>query len=266
MYRRMLIPVRVPSEVEPMIRFAANLLDADGEIRVLHVIPSASLPEVTRQWRSSVHLVVPAHEAGAALDVRVEPEVRVARDVATEILETAEEHEVESILLTLRGDRRSRNPFVGHTASSLLHHAHSDVLIVNRLAMAADHIPRVLVPLFSEHPVPKAMQVAEEIAIHNHGAPIVQIFLGARADAGGGARSGVSARGVEMRLRRSSISEALLGRPARLPELLLQEAARERYGFMLIADSASAPSPFLTRRFLEELFRRAPCPVLAFRG
>ncbi|HEY6237592.1 MAG TPA: universal stress protein, partial [Thermoplasmata archaeon] len=162
MYRRLLIPVTEPSEVEPMIRFGADLLDADGEIRVLHVIPTTTLPEVTRQWRSSVNLVIPAHEAGAALDVRVDPEVRAAVDVAAEILESAESHSIDGILMTLRGDRRSRNPFVGHTASSVLHHAHCDVMVVNRLALVEEKVQRILLPTLSASAPPKAMRLAEE--------------------------------------------------------------------------------------------------------
>ncbi len=64
-----------------MIRFGAMLLDPDGEIRVLHIIPTTTLPQVAREWRNSVNLVVPAHEAAAALDVRVDPEVRASTDV-----------------------------------------------------------------------------------------------------------------------------------------------------------------------------------------
>src|SRR5579871_4818685 len=140
MYRRILIPVSQPNEVEPMIRFAAALLEADGEIRVLHVIPTVTMPEVTRRWRESVNLVIPAHEAGAALDVRVDPEVRASSDVPGEILESAESHGVDAILMPLRGDRRGTNPFFGHTASAILHHAPCDVLIINRLALAEERV------------------------------------------------------------------------------------------------------------------------------
>ncbi len=152
MYRQILVPVQEPAEVEPLIRFASMLLDADGEIRVLHVIPTTTLPEVTREWRASVHLVVPAHEAGASLDVKVDPEVRAATDVPGEILESADAHGVDAILLTLRGDRRSRNPFVGRTATGILHHARSDVLVLNRLGLAADRFPRILLPTLGGTP------------------------------------------------------------------------------------------------------------------
>src|SRR5580658_5787302 len=169
MYKRILVPVKEPSEVEPMIRFAAGLLDSDGEIRILHIIPTTTLPQVAREWRASVNIVVPAHEAGAALDVRVEPEVRAATDVPAEILECAENEDVDAIILTLQGNRRSHNPFVGHTASGILHHAGADVLIVNRLALAAAHVPRILVPTFQPSATAKALRIAEEISIRRDG-------------------------------------------------------------------------------------------------
>ena len=269
MYRQILVPVQEPAEVEPLIRFAAMLLEADGEIRVLHVIPTTTLPQVTREWRSSVHLVVPAHEAGAALDVRVDPEVRAATDVPGEILESAESHGVDAILLTLRGDRRSRNPFVGHTATGILHHARADVLVLNRLALAADRIPRILLPTLGGRPSPTAIKVAEELAVRNGGIPVVALALGPREGAGEGTVGvdGRAPRGTPIMLKRSFFPSAILGRRHQLPELILQAAARERFGLVVVGEEADrAGAPLLTRRFLEELFRAAPCPVMAVRG
>lgn len=267
MYPRMLLPVSEPSEVEPLIRLGSVLLNADGEIRLLHVIPTTTLPEVTRQWRSSVNLVIPAHEAGAALDIRVDPEVRASVDVAGEILESAETHNVDAILMTLRGDRRSRNPFVGHTASSVLHHAPCDVLIANRLALIEGSVPRVLLPTFGPKVPSRALAIAEEFSLRNHGIPIVTLVLGTRGEEGLGSDVPTrSPRGVPMTQRRSFFSVSLLGRGRRLPELILAQAAKERYGLLVVGERPSPQSPLLTRRFLEELFRNAPCPVLAVRG
>lgn len=269
MYRRLLIPVSEPPEVEPLIRFGAALLDADGEIRVLHIVPTTTLPEMTRRWRASVNLVVPAHEAGAALDVRVDPEVRAAVNVSGEILEMAQSHSVDGILMTLAGSRRSRNPFVGHTASAILHHASCDVIVANRLALVEAKFPRILIPTLSTVAPPKAVQLAEEIAVRNHGIPIVTLSLASRPRGPGGPPEapGRSPRGLPMSTRRSSFSEAFLGRRRRLPELIVQEAARERFGLLLVGDDRThSEGPLLTRRFLEELFRAAPCPVMAVRG
>lgn len=269
MYRQILIPVQKPGEVEPLIRFATMLLEADGEIRVLHVIPTTTLPEVTREWRASVHLVIPAHEAGASLDVKVEPEVRAATDVPGEILESAESHNVDAILLSLRGDRRSRNPFVGHTATGILHHARAHVLVLNRLALAADRIPRILLPTLAEMPSPVATRIAEEIAVRNSNAPVIALALGSREGPEEEVEGpeGTGPRGTPITRRRSFFPASILGRRHRLPQLILEAAARERFGLLVVGEEADqSGGPLLTRRFVEELFRAAPCPAMAVRG
>ncbi|MGI0130562.1 MAG: universal stress protein [Thermoplasmata archaeon] len=269
MYDRLLLPVRSPSEVEPIIRFAAGLLNSDGELRTLHVIPTITMPEVTREWRASVNLVVPAHETGAALDVRVEPEIRASVDVPGEILESAESHDVGAILLTLGGDRRSRNPFVGHTASSILHHARADVIVVNRLALTTGRVPRVLLPTIRGPPSPKVLKLAEQLSIRQQVAPIVTVAIGPRD----GLRRPRQAderttRGIPLTHKHSFASKTILGRRHRLAELILTEAAAQRYGLLVLGEEPASVEgpPLLTRPFLEELFRAAPCPVVAIRG
>jgi nucleotide-binding universal stress UspA family protein len=266
MYRRILVPAQVPAEVEPLVRFAAQLLDPDGEIRLLHVIPTTTLPEVTREWRASVNLVVPAHEIGAVLDVKVEPEVRAATDVPGEILESAEAHGVDAIVFTLRGDRRSRNPFVGHTATALLQHAGADVLVVNRLALATGGAPRVLVPTFGSRPAARSLALAEELSVKAGGVPVITLALGPEPGDASHDVAGRTSRGVPTARRTTPFASAILGRRRRLPELILAAAARARYGLLLVGEEPVAGGALLTRRFLEELFRRAPCPVLAVRA
>jgi nucleotide-binding universal stress UspA family protein len=266
-YRRLLVPVCEAAEVEPLLRFGATLLEPDGEIRVLYVIPTTTLPQVTREWRESIHIVVPAHETGAALDIRVDPEVRAGTDVAREILQSAESHGTEAILMTLRGGRKIRGTIFGHVSSALLHHATCDVVIVNRIALVTDRVPRILIPTFRPAVPPKLLKLAEEIAVAQKGVPIVTLTLAARGRSGHVPGEPRTPRGVPMEHRRSFISSALLGHRARLPELILQEAARERFGLLLVGEEAMHPEgSVLTRRFLEELFRGAPCPVLAVKG
>ena len=267
MYNRLLIPVSQAADVEPMIRFAASLLDADGEIRVLHVIPTSTLVELTREWRASVNIVVPAHETGAALDLRVDPEVRSAPDVPGEILDTIQTHNVDGVLMTLRGSKRSRNPFLGHTASAILHHATSDVLIINRLALVEPKPRRILIPRFGSNTPPRALQIAEELAVRHHGVPIIALAITPRGhpqpQEDEPARS---PRGIPLEHRHTFLSHAIVGRRKRLPEKILSEAARERFGFLVVGEEpAHGEGPLLTRSFLEELFRSAPCPVLAVR-
>lgn len=266
MYRQIVVPVQVPAEVEPLVRFAAQLLEPDGEIRVLHVIPTTTLPQVTREWRASVNLVVPAHEVGAVLDVKVDPEVRASTDVPGEILESAETHHADAIVFTLRGDRRSRNPFVGHTATALLQHASADVLVVNRLGLASGTVPRVILPTFGPRPGARPLALAEELSVKAGGVPVVTIALGPGDGAGTPGGPETTSRGVPLVRRSSPFSGSLLGRRRKLPELILSAAARERYGLLLVGEEPVGGGALLTRRFLESLFRDAPCPVLAVRS
>lgn len=269
MYRKILIPVSTPQTVEPLIRFAADLLEPGGEIRVLHVIPAVTIPEVTRLWRASVNIVVPAHEAGAALDVTVEAEVRAGKDVPSEVLETAESHSIDAILLTLHGDRRGRMPFVGHTASALLQHAPCDVLIANRLALSGALYDKVLLPTLRPAVLPKVMQVAENISVRHNGIPLVALHLssehkGVSIGAATPEESSTS-RGVP-HLRRLVHLPSRLLRRSQLPEIILDAAKSERYGLLLVGDDPTHDdTPLLTRRTVEEVFRTAPCPVLTLR-
>ncbi len=267
MYRRILIPVATPAEVEPLIRFAANLLEPTGEIRILHVIPTVTIPEVAREWRASVNVVIPAHETGAALDLPVEPEVRASRDVPGEILETAENHGVDAILLTLRGSRRSRNPFVGHTATALLQHASADVVIVNRLALLEEAPGKILLPTLGEQPPRKGLLLAEHLSIRHHGIPVVTLRFSPDAPEEPVHRETTTSRGIPLQEKWVRMPLRFFARHRGLPEAILAQVAQERYGLCIVAeDSRRSEGPLLTRRFLEELFRNAPCPILAVRG
>jgi hypothetical protein len=139
--------------------------------------------------------------------------------------------------------------------------------VVNRLALVEERIQRILIPTFTGAPPPKAVRIAEELSVRSHGAPIILLRLGARGDESEASASNRSPRGLPWQVHQSFFSRALLGRPKRLPELILHQAARERYGLLVVGEeTVHAEGPLLTRRFLEELFRGAPCPVMAVRG
>jgi nucleotide-binding universal stress UspA family protein len=252
MYRHILIPVAGPNEVEPLIRQAADLLEPDGEVQVLHIIPNRSLPEMTRAWRSATNIVVPAHETGAALDIRVEPEIRSASGVTAGILDAAEGAEVDAILLTLGDDRRARSPLMGHTSTALLQHAGCDVIIVNRLALLDRNPKKILLPSFSDGPRPKAEVVARQLSLRHGGCPVVSFRVWEdEGSAPGGA-------GVRVRM---------FGRRRDLVGAVVAKVEKEFAGLLLLVDEGHAPSgPLLTRTFLEELFQRAPAPVMALRS
>jgi nucleotide-binding universal stress UspA family protein len=250
-YRRLMIPVAGPTEVEPLIQQGAELLEPDGEIRVVHIIPNRSLPEMTRAWRAATSIVVPAHEAGAALDIRVEPEIRSASSATSGILDAAEGADVDAILLTLSDDRRSRSPLMGHTSTALLQHARCDVIIVNRLALLDRNPKKILLPSFSDAPRPKAEDVAHRLSLRHGGCPVVS-FRVWEAEAVAAA---------------SSHRVRMFGRRRDLVGAVVAKVAREGAGLLVLVDDGHQPGgPLLTRTFLEELFQRAPSPVMALRS
>jgi nucleotide-binding universal stress UspA family protein len=249
MYHRLMVPVAGPNEVEPLIRQAAELLEPDGELRVLHIIPNRSLPEMTRAWRSATNIVVPATEAGAALDVRVEPEIRAASSATSGILDAAEGAEADGILFTLGDDRRARSPLMGHTSTALLQHAQCDVIIVNRLALLDRNPKKILLPSFSDAPRPKAEVTAHQLSLRHGGCPVVQFRV---FDSDATAAAG--------RVR-------MFGRRRDLVGAVVAKVAREGAGLLLLVDEGHQPGgPLLTRTFLEDLFQRAPSPVMALRS
>jgi hypothetical protein len=110
------------------------------------------------------------------------------------------------------------------------------------------------------------MQLAEEIALRNDGAPITTIAIAA-PDAPGGVGASLeetTPRGVQVVHKRAFLGGSI--RHGRLPAMILQAAQKERFGLLLVSEEGDRTGgALLTRRFLEELFRAAPCPVLALR-
>lgn len=271
MYRKILVPVITPGYVEPLVKLASRLLESGGEVHILNVIHEVSMPEIAKGWRSSLHIVIPAHEAAAALDIKVTPEVVVAPDVAIEILERAEALSADAILMTLTADPRHRHKIFGHTSSAILNHASCDVLVVNPLALSATRASKVILPTLTVQPPPKTMQVAETLSAELGNLPIVTLHMRS-----GSARTEEDSTSHEFHGRQRSVPRVLktVLFPARffqsnalLPSAILKEVRKEGYGLCILGDEGRGLGrEFVTRPFLEELFAISPCPILVIRG
>jgi nucleotide-binding universal stress UspA family protein len=271
MYRKIVVPVVTPVYVEPLVKLASRLLEPDGEVHILNVIHEVSMPEIAKGWRSSLHIVIPAHEAAAALDIKVVPEVVVAQDIAIEILERAEALAADAILMTLTADPKHRHKIFGHTSSAILNHASCDVLIVNPLALSATRAAKIILPTLTVQPPPKTMQVAETLSTELGKLPIVTLHMRS-----GSSRSSTGTSGHEFQRTHGRVPRVLktVLFPARffhsnalLPTAILNEVRKEGYGLCIVGDEGRGLGrEFVTRPFLEELFAISPCPILVLRG
>jgi nucleotide-binding universal stress UspA family protein len=271
MYGRILVPVVVPANVGPLVKMASYLLEPGGEIDVLHVITARSMPEMAKGWRNSLQVVIPAHETGAALDVNVVPEVKVAPDAAVEILERAESQKVDAIVMTLSGFGQKRiNPFFGHTTGAIIHHATCDVIIVNRLALTMNRVGKILIPTFTVQPPHKVTLAAEAVSGKKGGVPIVTLHMlqgnSFSSEAVPHTLTG-SASNIPRRLKTVIFPSRLFRRQSTLPDMFLDVVHREGYGLYVVGEEGHGmKNPFLTRGFIERLFSRAPCPVMVIKG
>lgn len=271
MYRKILVPVVIPSNVSPLIRMASYLLEPEGEIHVLHVITEKSLPQVAKGWRSSLHLVIPAHETGAALDVRVTPEVAVAPDAAVEILEKAETLGCDAILMTIDGSAGHRRKLFGHTCTAILNHATTDVVVVNPLALTSGKASKIIIPTFTLNPPAKASLAAEAIASRIGNVPIVTLHI--REGTG---RKGMEEEDHEFKGNRPRIHRSLktvlfpsrLFRPnSDMPDAIMGVVRYEGYGICVVGEEGrGSGAPMINRNFMEKLFSIAPCPVMVIHG
>jgi hypothetical protein len=72
---------------------------------------------------------------------------------------------------------------------------------------------------------------------------------------------------IPMRLKTILFPHRLFGSRAALPQAILEVLRKEGYGLCLIAEEGrGTEAPLLNRTFIEELFSRAPCPVLVLKG
>ncbi|MCL4324080.1 MAG: universal stress protein [Candidatus Thermoplasmatota archaeon] len=271
MYQKILVPVVVPANVEPLVRLAAHLLDPGGEIHVLNIITANSMPEVAKGWRNSLHVVIPAHETAAALDVQVVPEVAVARDVPVEILEKAETLGAHAILMTLSGDRKKRRRFLGHISTAILNHAACDVVIVNPLALSGGKLGKLILPTFTVQPPAKAMAAAEALSSNLGNIPIVTLHMLESKGKPLGPSTDHEFRGRQGKIPRqlkTVLFPARLFHSTRLlPSAIVDEIRKEGFGMCIIGQEGRGHGDqFISRAFLEELFAISPFPIVVLRA
>jgi universal stress protein F len=135
MYARIIVAVDLEhsAQAQKLLSRAAALLDAGGEIRLVHVLEdvpgyiAAELPSDISERRRAEAAVELRAMIDPEADIRVEHEVRRGA-AAGQILQAAEDCGADLIMIASHKPDL-RDYFIGSTAARVIRHAHCSVLV-----------------------------------------------------------------------------------------------------------------------------------------
>ena len=131
---RVLVPIANPTNVIPLIDLASAIArENDGEIIVMRVV---SLPEQTPTSRETSYvererrILEQAHMRANSKGAKVSSLVRIGRNPARAILETARERHCDLIVLGWKGYTSTANRILGEIVDDVVNLARADIMLV----------------------------------------------------------------------------------------------------------------------------------------
>ena len=172
---RVLVPVANPANVPRLMELASALaLERDGEIIVLRVVqvPDQVAPSHDAAYAERERGLLELAQTSAAIhNVTAHPVVRVGRNVARAILETARDKECDTIVLGWKGYSSTARKILGDVVDDIVHHAKCDILLIK-------HVPdesfrHILLPTAGGEHARRAERYAAAIARYYDGSVTV---------------------------------------------------------------------------------------------
>jgi len=169
--QRILVPIANPESVEQLMRTALDLAaERNAEIEVMSVV---TVPQQTplsegRQFAGAERDVLQKAldiAADERPEVPVSGRVRISHDVATAILNTVEQDDVDLVLLGWRGRSHRRDIVLGSNLDRVVTGARCDVL-VERIGPVRD-VNSILVPAAGGPHAEFAAEIAHAIGVRN---------------------------------------------------------------------------------------------------
>jgi len=158
--RCILVPVANPASVRPLMQLAADLVDADGEIRLLTVLrPDAPAEAHAGAWQG----MAVAETVAGQLGVTARGEVRTEPGLGDAVLDTLRDREASLVLLGWRGASSTTDVF-GRLIDHIVGRSSVPLAIVRAGAQDYD---RVLLPISADHLLPggsSGLQLAADLA------------------------------------------------------------------------------------------------------
>lgn len=158
--RSILVPVANPASVRPLMQLAADLVDADGEIRLLTVLrPDAPAEAHADAWQG----MAVAETVAGQLGVTARGEVRTELGLGDAVLDTLRDRDASLVLLGWRGASSTTDVF-GRLIDHIVGRSSVPLAIVRAGAQDYD---RVLLPISADHLLPggsSGLQLAADLA------------------------------------------------------------------------------------------------------
>jgi len=197
--QRILVPVANPETVEQLMRTALDLAEErDAELEVVSVgtIPQQTPISEGREFVDEQRAVIDQAIAFAddeRPDIPVSGKIRIGHDVATAILNTVEQDDIDLVLMGWRTDSRRRDFVLGSNVDEVVTKARCDVL-VERVGPDADSesiggVDSILVPIAGGPHAEFATEIARAIASCNDARVEVVYVRSDDSDGGDAAQS-----------------------------------------------------------------------------
>jgi len=169
--QRILVPIANPESVEQLMRTAFDLAeerDADIEVVSVTTVPQQTPLSEGRQFVSGEREVIDAALDFATEerpDIPVSGKVRIGHNVATAILNTIKQDDIDLVILGWRGRTHRQDIVLGSNVDQIVTQARCDVL-VERIGPARD-VESILVPTAGGPHAEFAAEIAHAIALPN---------------------------------------------------------------------------------------------------
>jgi nucleotide-binding universal stress UspA family protein len=158
--RCILVPVANPASVRPLMQLAADLVDADGQIRLLTVLrPDAPAEAHADAWQG----MAVAETVAGQLGVTARGEVRTEPGLGDAVLDTLRDRDASLVLMGWRGASSTTDVF-GRLIDHIVGRSSVPLAIVRAGAQDYD---RVLLPISADHLLPggsSGLQLAADLA------------------------------------------------------------------------------------------------------
>ena len=255
MYDRILIPVGPNTDMKLALGMASELLNPDGEITILYVIPSDHLPATAVEWRKAMGVISQAQSISLEKNIEINYKVKNNRSISRGILKEAASTDYGLLLMT-NPRVAKRGILFGRKIDEIVRNTPVETAILTYTSGQPVKCKKILIPTSGYRHALRAARFAEVLA-KEHGSQITVMYVGARKD-----DADAVLKPLISDLEANGVKGKSLFKSGPIAPTILDEA---KYGYdlmMIGATERPAYQEFLLGSTADSLIHDAPCAVL----